>query len=150
MHNQHQAKGKQNGIACNPDEVPGSPGFFKVVGQEANGTTFTRIMQRAVAVVGLGHHQFAGLARATQNLICHRWEQSRRGRHCKGFVCLQLCMAGGGAQENRVRKCGAALLCHVCANWQPLYVILKSIKSLDQPACFSYFLKYLSANGVWN
>lgn len=105
-------------------------------------------MQRAVANVGLGHHQFAGLAQATQKLICHPWEQSRRGRHCKGFVCLQLCVASGGVQENRVRKCGAVLLCHVCANWQLLYVILKSITSLDQPACFLYFLKYLSANGV--
>lgn len=72
--------------------------FFKVVAWEVNGTTFTRIMQRAFAGVGLGHIQFAGLAQATKKLICHHWEQSRRGRHCKGFVCLELRVASGGAQ----------------------------------------------------
>lgn len=124
--------------------------FFKVVGREVNGRTFTRIMQRAFAGVGLGHRQFAGLAQATKKLICHHWEQSRRGRHRKGFVCLGLCVASGGAQGNRVRKRDAVLLCHIRANWQLLYVILKSIQSLDQPACFLCFPKYLSASGAWN
>lgn len=86
------------GTTCNPAEVPGSLVLFKVVEWEVNGTIFTRIMQRAFIGMGLEHHQFAGLAQATKQLICHRWEQSRRGRHCKGFVCLELCVAGSGAQ----------------------------------------------------
>lgn len=79
-------------------QVPGSLVFFKVVGQGVNGTTFTRIMQRAFSSVGLGHHQFACLAQATKKLVCHLWQQSRRGRHCKGSVCLELCVATSGAQ----------------------------------------------------
>jgi len=76
----------------------------KAVGWKVNGTTFTRIMQRAFGGVGLGHHQFTGLAQATKKLICHHWERSRRGGHCKGFVGLQLCVASGGAWGSRVRK----------------------------------------------
>lgn len=77
-------------------QVPGSLVFSKVVGQGVNGTTFTRI--KAFSSVGLGHHQFACLAQATKKLVCCLWEQSRRGRHCKGFVCLELCVASSGAQ----------------------------------------------------
>lgn len=78
--------------------------FFKVMGQEVNGTTITQIMQRAFVGVGSGHHQFAGLAQAAKNLICHHWEQSKRGRHGKGFVRPELCVARGGVWGNWVRK----------------------------------------------
>lgn len=135
---------------CNPAEVPGSLVLFRVVGWEVNGTIFTKIMQRAFIGRGLEHHQFAGLAQATKQLICHHWEQSRRGRHCKGFVCLEIFVASRSAQWNRVRKCDAALLCHIPANWQLLYAVLKSIKSLGEPACFLCFLKFLPASRVWN
>lgn len=128
---------------CNPAEVPGSLVSFKVVGWQVNGTIFTRIMQRAFIGMGLEHHQFAALAQATKQLICHHWEQSRRSRDCKGFVCLELCVASSSAQSNRVRKCDAALLCHIRANWQLLYAVLKSIKSLGEPDCFLCSLKYL-------
>lgn len=83
---------------CNPAEVPGSLVLFKVVGWEVNGTIFTRIMQKSFIGMSLEHHQFAALAQATKQLICHHWEQSRRGRHCKGFVCLDLCVASSSAQ----------------------------------------------------
>lgn len=59
------------GTTCNPAEVPGSLVLFKVVEREVNGTIFTRIMQRAFIGMGLEHHQFAGLAQATKQLICH-------------------------------------------------------------------------------
>lgn len=94
--------------------MPGSLVFFKVMGWEVNGTTITQVMQSAFAGVGSGHHRFAGLAQATEKLICHHWEQSKRGRHGKGFVCLHLCEASGNAQGNRVWKCRVITLSCLC------------------------------------
>lgn len=41
--------------------------FFKVVRWEVNGTTFTKIMHRAFASMGLGHYQFSSLAQAIKS-----------------------------------------------------------------------------------